>query len=168
MYKVKLFNYLLKLTKSKENSEELLQEVFCKIWISRDVLNSVENPEHYLYIVARNKVIDFIRKAAVDKKMREHVFRSISHYQNSTEEGIDAHESEKLIQDALIRLSPQKQTVFRLSRSQGLSHQQIAVQLNISKNTVKNHLVEALKLIKAYLSQHSDITFFFIFFLQSI
>ncbi|HEY1164271.1 MAG TPA: sigma-70 family RNA polymerase sigma factor, partial [Chitinophaga sp.] len=74
---------------------------------------------------------------------------------NDLELQLDARESKALIQQALTQLSPQKQAIFQLSRQQGLSHEEIGQQLKLSKSRVKNLLVETLKHIRHYLSQHS-------------
>ena len=145
-----LFSYLLRFTKSTDEAKELTQDIFLKLWINRQSLSTVESPQHYIFTMARNRAIDFLRRAALDSRMRQDLWEVIKENRSTTEEQIFANDKCRLIDEAIYKLSLQKQIVFRLSRVEGLSHDQIAVQLNISKNTVKNHIVAAVKFIKGY------------------
>jgi len=100
--------------------------------------------------------MDHLRKLATEAKLLDQVWLQISKVQNSTEEQLNAKESQELIHQALVQLSPQKQKIFQLSRYEGLNHEQIADHLSLSKSTVKNHIVETLRHIKIYLHQHSE------------
>lgn len=156
MYKSRLHDFAFRILKSHEAADELVQETFLKIWASRETLISIEQPEHYLFTVIRNKAIDQLRKIAQDRILRENIWKRISQLQNPTEEYLFEKESNQLVQEAFAKLSPQKQEVFRLSRYEGLNHEQIADQLHISKNTVKNHLVSSLRFIREHISRHSE------------
>ena len=153
-FRSRLLSYLIRFTKSSEDAKELTQEIFLKLWLNRECLAGIESPQHYIFVIARNKAVDYLRKAALDSRMRQNLWESINEYRNSTEEQVFADDSARLINEAIYKLSLQKQVVFRLSRMEGLTHDQIAVQLNISKNTVKNHIVASLKFIKNYLIHH--------------
>ena len=154
LYKSRLVSYLALFTKSTEEAKELTQEIFLKVWISREKLADIESPENYLFVMAKNKALDYLRKASLDSKMREDLWRSISQHQQSTEEELFAEERANLINEAIYKLSRQQQAVFRLSRMGGLTHDQIALQMSISKNTVKNHIVASVKFIRNYLSHN--------------
>jgi RNA polymerase sigma-70 factor (family 1) len=156
MYQAKLYDFALRLLKSHDAATELVQETFLKIWMSRETLVSVEQPESFIFTIIRNKAIDHLRKVAQDDKLRHHLWQQINVLRNSTEEEYFAKESDKLVEEACQRLSPQKQTIFRMSRYEGLNHEQIASQLHISKNTVKNHLVSSLRFIREHIARHSE------------
>jgi len=153
-FRSRLLSYLTRITKSPEEAKELTQEIFLKLWINREDLARIDSPEHYIFVIARNKAVDYLRKAALDSRMRQRLWESISESRESTEAEIFADDSARLINEAIYKLSFQKQVVFKLSRMEGLTHDQIASQLNISKNTVKNHIVASLKFIKNYLIRH--------------
>lgn len=156
MYKTRLHDFSFRILKSHEAADELVQETFMKIWTSRETLNSIDQPEHYLFTVTRNKAIDQLRRITQDRTMRKKIWKQITILQNPTEEYLFEKESNQLVQEAFAKLSPQKQEVFRLSRYEGLNHEQIADQLHISKNTVKNHLVSSLRFIREHISRHSE------------
>lgn len=156
IYRTRLYDYALKFLKTHDAADELVQEVFLKLWTSRELLDNVEHPDHYIFTTARNKAFDSIRKIAQDRDLRRKVWSQINHLHNGTEEYIFEKESNQLVQEAFRQLSPQRQTIFRLSRYEGLNHDQIATQLHISKNTVKNQLVSSLRFIREHIARHSE------------
>jgi RNA polymerase sigma-70 factor (ECF subfamily) len=150
-FKTALTSYLYRFTKSPDIAKDLTQEIFLKLWINRECLSGIESPQHYLFVLAKNRAVDHLRRVALDLRMRETLWGSIIGNRNPTEEEVYAEDSARLVNEAIYKLSNQKQTVFRLSRIEGLTHDQIAVQLHISKNTVKNHIVASVKFIRNYL-----------------
>lgn len=146
----KVFNYIDKIVKSKEVSEELTIDVFMKIWNTKEMLSEVQNLDAFIYRIAVNKALDFLRIAAKEKQNRTRLATQID---NVTAESADQpylnREFEKELQLSIGQLPPQQKLIFSLSRENGLSHQQIAEQLRISKNTVKNHMVSAIRHLKS-------------------
>jgi RNA polymerase sigma-70 factor (family 1) len=155
-YTPKLLAFVSGMTKSRIQAEELVQDSFLKIWTNRASMVNVEDFGGYLFIIARNKVMDHFRRMTTETKVKNAVWKNISESQNSTEELMDASESRRLVTAAIVQLSAQKQTIFHLSRYEGLTHEEIAEKLGLSKSTVKNHLVETLRHIKDYLQRHTD------------
>ena len=155
-YNGKLSAFTFRLTKSEFNAAEIVQDIFVKLWVNRVRLAEVENPHTYIFTMAFNRTMDQLRKASAEAKMLARLWQQISKVQNSTEDSFNAKESQNLINQAVVQLSPQKQKIFRLSRYEGLNHEEIAVHLCVSKSTVKNHLVETLRHIRTYLHQHSQ------------
>lgn len=151
-YKSRLISYLTIFTKSREEARELTQEIFLKVWLTREGLTEIESPQGYLFSMAKNKALDYLRKASRDSRMRAGIWRSIAQHQHTTEEQVFSNDSARRINEAIFKLSRKQQAVFRLSRMEGLTHDEIAVQLSISKNTVKSHMVASLKFIRNYLS----------------
>jgi RNA polymerase sigma-19 factor, ECF subfamily len=150
-HKLALFDYGMKITKSRVAAEELVQECFVKLWIARQNLLTVENPLGYLQIMARNAGVDYLRRLSLDAGLQKKVWAGISETENPTLQKIQVSETQRLINEAVSQLPPQQREVFMLSRYEGLSYQQIGSQLGIAGNTVKNHLVKALKFIREYL-----------------
>lgn len=147
-YRATVFSYLARVIKSREDAEELTQEVLFKIWTGRKGLIGIASPRHYVFVMARNIAIDYLRRAALDLRMRQRIWTAIKESANPIEEQVFANERAALIAEAIYRLSPQKQTIFKLSRMEGFTHDQIAVQLSISKNTIKNHIVDSIRLYR--------------------
>ena len=158
-YKNRLYGYVLAITDSHYTAEEITQEIFIKLWLCRDILNQVENLDGYIFTIARNKTLNHLRKAAYDLRLLKELQErglSAGPGNNNVEERAMAGEYDQLLQDALALLSPQRRLVYVMSRQRGLNHAEIAHQLQLSRNTVKNHMVEALRFIRHYFVEHGS------------
>jgi RNA polymerase sigma-70 factor (family 1) len=157
LYKLKLFSFVLQMTHSRVDAEEIVQDVFAKLWESRAGLASVDYPAKYIYTIARNKTLNHLTRLARDRRLLQQLWVNVSQQENPSEELLHARECQELISKAISQLSPQRQTIFQLSREQGLSHEEIAGRLGLSKSRVKNIIVEILKHIRDYLAHYSPI-----------
>lgn len=147
-YTQRIYSYILNKTKSPETAEEIVQEVFIKIWKSRENFSEVNNYESFLYTMASNKLIDFFRRMAHQEKVKKEVWNTITDTSNITIEELDFRHSQELINKAVEQLSPQRKKIFLMNKEQGLTRQEIADQLGLSFSTVNNHLNEAVRLVK--------------------
>ncbi|MEP7375205.1 MAG: RNA polymerase sigma-70 factor [Chitinophagaceae bacterium] len=159
-YKNRLYGYVLTISHSPYTAEEITQEIFMKLWICREALSSIDNIDGYLFAMARNKTFNHLRKANQQEQVLQDMKAAMLTSMNETEDQAAVSDLERLLNEALTRLSPQRRLVYQLSRQQGMNHEQIAIQLKLSKNTVKNHMVDALHFIKNYLQQRDIITSF--------
>jgi RNA polymerase sigma-70 factor (ECF subfamily) len=143
------------LTHSAVDAEDILQDTFLKLWSGREQLPDIERFDNYIFMIARNRTVDHLRRVSLQQKLVDQVWANISEVSDELEQQLDAEESRKLIDHALAGLSPQKQTIFWLSRQRGLSHEEISQQLHLSRSRVKNLLVETLRHVRQYLARHS-------------
>lgn len=151
----RLHQYISKIIKSEEVAKELVMDVFLKLWLGRDVMVQIENFDAFLFRVAYNKSIDFLRAAAKDKVFSELLWQKIQlPAEASADTALLLQEYEARLREAIDLLPPQRKRILYLSREEGLSHAEIAERLGISKSTVANTIVEARQFIKAYLSKH--------------
>ncbi|WP_216823488.1 RNA polymerase sigma factor [Niastella vici] len=157
-HKVRFYATALKLTRSPVLAEEIVQEIFLTIWLKRSLLPDIEKPESYLITMVYNSVSKYFRKLAIEKKMREEIAGSPAENNQEVENWLDAKESQQLILAAINKLPTQQQLIYKLSRESGLSREEIAGQLGISPNTVRNHLQEAMKNIRLYLQQATGLS----------
>lgn len=160
-YKDKLFAYCTKITKSEGIAEEIVQDVFLKVWTSRESINPALAFDSYLFKITKNFALNFLQKAARDQKSYD---RLVNHFlrlpkRNSTEDLIVSAEYQRMLTEAVEQLPPRRKQVFSMSRQQGMTHAEIARVLQLSPGTVKLHIIHAVKSIKAYLRVHTDITF---------
>jgi RNA polymerase sigma-70 factor (family 1) len=153
LYKDRIYRYVLVIVKSTEAAEELTQEILIKLWLCRDLLNKVDNLDGYIYVIARNKALNHLRKAACDLRLMNELKSFMQDEQNNIDDRITANDYDMLVKQALATLSPQRRKVYELSRVEGLNHEEIADRLSLSKNTVKNHMVEALKHIRGHINK---------------
>lgn len=156
-YRERLFTFVWQLCHSAAEAEEVVQDIFLRLWENRAKLGQVDFPRKYMYVMARNRTFDLLVKIAKDRELVREVWVHLSQAANDTENLLQAAESQQLILEAVALLPERKQTIFRLSRQKGLSHQEIAQQMGLSVQTVKNLLTEILKHIKSRLSAHSPL-----------
>lgn len=148
----KLMRLSRRVVKSEAQSRDIIQNVFLKVWEHRSAISDVQNMEAWLYRVTKNELIDFLRKTAADDRLRTSLWKAIQHTGSQTEELMDAKECDSMIHKAVNQLPPQRRLVYRLNRDKGLSYQEIAEELSISRHTVKNQLSLALQSIHRFLS----------------
>ena len=152
-YRGRIFTVALRFLKSRELAEEVVQEVFLKIWSRRQDLVSVLNFEAYLFTIARNLVFDLLKEIAKETMTRND-FIDIVQQTITADEGLIEEQYHALLNEAVSQLPPQQKQIFRLARVEGLSHQAIAEQLHLSRLTVKTHMAKALRSIRENLQHH--------------
>jgi RNA polymerase sigma-70 factor (family 1) len=154
-YSDNIYGVAMAYTKSADAAEEIVQDVFVKIWMNRNKLLQVERFDDYLFIVARNYILNYLRNNKKNKQFTTRLFDHFGEHTITPEDEFLVKESQKLIEQAVAALPPQQQMVYELRRRQDLALEDIASQMNISRNTARNHLNQALKHIKEYLRTHS-------------
>jgi RNA polymerase sigma-70 factor (family 1) len=160
-YSSRLFGLALRMTRSPQEAEEVLQETFLNLWAYKDKLPGVLDPPAYIFTAAYNKIYGSLRQIASDTRLLQALINRIEEGDNPTLEQLEFRESEALIREAVDHLPPQRKMVFQLSRQDGLDYDQIAAKMGISRNTVRNHLVEALKDIRAWLERSASLLILF-------
>ena len=152
-YKKRIFGVALKMLKSPAEAEDIVQEVFLSLWQSRAGLDKINDPEAYLFTITHNAIYTHLRKASRNEQLLNAILYYIAQKQNTTEQTVAAHEADKLIREAVQQLSPQQRTVFELRKQEGLSYDEIAERMHISRNTVRNHLAVAVKTMRTILKK---------------
>lgn len=151
----RLYLLALKVTKSPQQSQDILQNVFIKAWEHRFALAGVQNMDAWLYRVTRNELIDFLRKTAADKRLQEKLWKELQRSVNCVEEELQVKETDLRIRRVVDDLPPQRKLVYHLNREAGLNYRQIAEKLSISTHTVKNQIHLALRSISQFLTVFS-------------
>lgn len=142
-------------TKSEQLSEEIVQEVFVKVWLKREQLAAVVDMESWLFIIARNHIFNVLQKKVKEDAFLKNLDGYFSIINGSPEDLLFKKEAEALVNNAITKLPKQQQLIYSLSRIAGLSQEEIATKLNISKNTVKSHMNKALNSIRIYIESNS-------------
>lgn len=137
------------LIKSEADAEELAQEIFVKIWTNREQIDPEKSFNTYVYISARNTAFNFIKK----KLVRESYAADTQYVQSEndaedSEDVVIAKELDLLISMIVMNMPERRREIFELSRKEGLSNEEIADRLKISKKTIDNQLSLALKELK--------------------
>lgn len=155
-YTPKLIPFLNKLTKNEQLAKEMLQETFLRLWTNREELLKVQSPSSWIYRLASNVSIDYLRVQSNRRRILKTV--EVNDTSENVNETVDANQLKSIIHTAVDALPGKRRQIYRLSREHGLSHQQIADELKISINTVKNQLGMALKSIQEHISRETGLT----------
>jgi RNA polymerase sigma-70 factor (family 1) len=147
--------------KDSHLAEEVVQEVMTKVWLQKEQIDPEKPFVHWLRTIARNTTFDHLKKIARQRELQQQVWESIQQQHHaSADDNIAYKDYKRLYEEAISLLSPQQQKVFTLSRVHEMTHEQIAGELGLSANTVRNHIVVALNNIRRYLKTHAGIFFF--------
>jgi RNA polymerase sigma-70 factor (family 1) len=151
-YSNKLYRFSFSLLKNEEDSKEIVQETFCKIWDKRKELDSGKSVKSFIFTISYNLIIDQLRLRLKDEEYRK--FLEQHFRENPFKQGtdMDYETIKKEIDKAVEELPAKRRQIYRLSREKGLSHKKIAAQLDIKEKTVENHINLALRHIKSRLS----------------
>jgi len=156
-YSPKVYAYALKLVKSDTLAEEIVQEVFVKIWNLESQLTEIENLDAYLRVTTRNHTLKLLRRMALEIKTSKTMAENYDDSHNETEEYIIFKESAQILNQAIDKLPPQQKLVYQLCQQEGLKYEEAAARLNLSKLTVKTHMQHALRFLRNYIANHTDI-----------
>ena len=155
LYWNRVYSHALAYAKSAPRAQEITQDVFLQVWKKRAALTEVNDFTNFLFILGKNQIISSMRK-----KLDE--FTGTDPVETPEETLLPDRQLEykqvyTKIMAAIEQLPPARKTVFKMSRLQGMSYEEIARELNISRNTVKEHIVLALSFIRTYLHTHGDL-----------
>lgn len=156
-YRNKVYGYAIAILKSEKSAEEIVQNVFIKIWLKREDLSSVDNFGAYLRTISRNETLNALKHIATTHKHEQLIIRHSTELDLDTENTIQYRETKQLLDSAIQKLPAQQKLVYTLCHIEGVKQKDVAEKLNISPLTVKVHLREAVKSIRHYLEMHDGI-----------
>lgn len=154
-YKFRITGNLMKLLKSEDLVEELLQDLFLKLWDTRAQLDPEKSFRSYLFKISENMVMDVFRKAARDKRMQVKLMSAQTETYSHIEEKIFSDQDNSLLQQAIDKLPPQRKQVFMLCKIEGKSYKEVSELLGISASTINDHLLKANRFLKQQLNPPS-------------
>jgi RNA polymerase sigma factor (sigma-70 family) len=140
--------HMFRITGSKELTEEIVQDIFLKIWMTREILQTIENFKAYLIVVSRNQALNALRQLAT--QARKHKAWEIE----QRNPGVITDPSSfyyTMIDEAIDRLSSRQREIYLMHRHQHLTYQEIADRLKLSRETIKTHLQQAITNITKYI-----------------
>jgi RNA polymerase sigma-70 factor (family 1) len=152
-----LASHIFRLTHHREQTEEIVQDVFLKIWQTRESLAEIKNFRTYLYVISRNQALNSLR-SMIRERNRHKQWEQVA---LTTVDEDDKNEKEKhfsLLEEAITQLPAQQQRAWLLSRREGLKHREIAKEMELSEETVKKYIQYASQSITCYVETHVGIT----------
>jgi len=164
-YYPRLYHFSKSILKIENDIDDILQEVFVKIWLNRQKISNAETFKAYIFTITKNEVLNLIRTKLKDNAFRDKLYlKSVAReYQDQNQLEID--EIKTGIDHIVESLPEKRQQVFILSRTEGLTNKEIAQRLNISEKTVEDHITHAIKYIKNSLNNMGIISllYFYLF-----
>ncbi len=164
-YGKRIFAFAKGYLKSNEEAEEVVQEVFVKIWNIRSSINTELSFKSFLFKITYNYIRELFLKKSRENSYKHEILNFTIDFDTRTEERIDYHSLLELVEKLIDQLPPRQKEIILLKRKQGLPVKEIAVLLNISPRTVEKHLAEALRHLKIKLTEEhiAGILFFYLF-----
>ena len=161
-YAPRIYQFAKSYLKNRPDAEELVQDVFLKLWEKRELLDHSKNVKAFVYKVAVNSIYDFIRRKNIENAFRDFISLQPANNENNTWHQVILDDLMNHLDELLLKMPEQQRRIFKLSREEGLTNDEIAAQLNLSKRTIENHLYRAV----AYLKENfkSDTVFSVLFF----
>lgn len=147
-YHTKIKHFICSLIKSEDDAEDLTQDIFMKLWHSRGMIDTQKSFSSYMYTMARNAAFNHIKHKNVCDSYAGRVTVSDTATGITPEDIIYAEEINLLAEMVVSQMPAQREKIYRLSRHEGLSNEEIATRLKISKKTVENQISIALKSIR--------------------
>lgn len=163
-YQNKVFGYALKLLGSEVAAEEVVQNVFIKIWLNRGSLNNIENFGGYIRTVTRNHTLNELKRIARETLALAIKNQDWADADFNTENQIIYKDTHRVLQRALETLPPQQKLVYSMCKVEGMKYDEVAQKLCISPLTVKAHLKQAAKSVKSYLLVNMELIYLLILF----
>lgn len=145
-YSSRLYHFGLKYFHSQADAEEMVQDVFLKIWNNREGLKKEKSFSAYLFTIAFNQIRKHFKKKHSVCELSDDIFEQIQ--DNSTEQSISYQSVLDQVSELLKELPPKKKQIFEMSRFQGLSSKEIAAQLGLSSKTIDNQVSEVIHYLK--------------------
>lgn len=148
-YYPRVYAFALVHVKSEAMAKDLTQDVFLQLIKRRSRLSEIDNLESYIFSMTRNAIYRNYRKIQQNQDLKSQMLRSMSDLQMDSSQQVESREMEHFLYEMVDQLPDRQKEIFHLSREKGLTHKEIAEKLNISPNTVKNHMIQALKTLRS-------------------
>jgi len=158
-YYRKVFSLAFKYTKSNVLAEDALQEVFSKLWMQNEKLAAITHFKAYLYTITRNHLFNVLRKISREQLLVNELM-NVPLNQPSVVDEITRKQLLEKLHNAVKKLSPRQRQVFELGKLQGVKHEEIAKQMNLSRESVKKYMMDAVKAVKTHLHPRDGLAIF--------
>lgn len=162
-YGPKIHAFALSYLKNSADAEELLQEVFLKLWEIRSTIDSSKNIKSFLFKICINLIYDFIRRKNIEKAYLDYSGNDSQKCCDNTWQEVIYNEMINNLHHLVSVMPQQRQRIFRMSKEDGLSNEEIALQLKLSRRTVENQLYRAVSILKEKLGTGSLAAMLFFF-----
>ncbi len=165
LYSERIYYFTIRYIKNKEEAEEITQEVFVRLWNRRFDLKTELSFSSYLFMIAKNAVIDLLRKRQKESSLNEEITPDVNAIAEKSNNSVEYKELNEIVKNSILQLPEKRRQIFLLSRNEGLTYKEIAEKLNISIKTVESHMRLALQQLKKTIGSSYELILTGIFFL---
>ncbi|MCK5729521.1 MAG: RNA polymerase sigma-70 factor [Draconibacterium sp.] len=162
-YAPKIYHFSLSYLKNESDAEELVQDVFLKVWEKREILDVSQNVKAYIFKIAISTIYDFIRRKNIESAFNDFAQVNFSKSSNDTWDTVIFEEMQTTLNDLVTQMPEQRRKIFRLSKIKGLTNNEIALKLDLSKRTVENQIYRAIVFLKEHLRNESIFALLFFY-----
>lgn len=155
-YAGRIYQVALGYLKSGTLAEEVVQDVFIKVWTGRAQLRQVQHFEGWLFIMSRNHMLNYLEKLATERKALHSLSLSLPRWEETTDHRLADRQYEDLLREAVVTLSPMQKDIYRMAREEQLTYDQIGRRLGISALTVKTHMSRALRHLRHFFRAYGE------------
>lgn len=154
-YQKDVFVHSRRLTPSEDDALEVVQDIFIKIWTGRKRLTTIDNFGAYLNRVVRNQVFDVLKQLSQESESHVKLQKATTEIDDSTRQLLDYQDAIHILNEALTELAPQQKMAYKLCHQDGMKYEEAAKEMNISTETVRVHMKQALSKIRAHFRKHA-------------
>lgn len=155
-YRALFYTVAFKMTHVQETAEEIVQEVFVMLWVKRKLAAKADRPEGYIFTILHNCIYAHFRKIAQEKQLKYRMGQLEDSSENPVETLLLEKEHRMMLEKVISGMPPQQKIIYKLAKQDGISREEIARRLNISPNTVRNHLAAAVEYLRTYLRKETS------------
>lgn len=153
IYMPQLYRIIYNLVPSETTVKDLAQEVFLHLWLGRDKLSAIDEPQHWIFRIAYNRSFKYLKQQQLRKvePVQPELGGEYRLHANETEEAVNLSETKRLIHQAIHDLPEQQHRIYQMNRVSGKKPAEIAAELGISIQAVRNSLTRSAKTIREFL-----------------
>ena len=155
-YRNKIYSIAFELTESTVIAEEIVQDTFLKVWLRRETFGEVTHFKAYLFTITRNYVFSALKSIARRQNLERMAVQDIPIFYSDTENQLVQKQYEEILKRAVDCLPAKQKQVYILVKEKGYKRNEVADELQLSSETVKTHLAQAMRTIRAYCLAHVD------------
>jgi len=148
IYSNAIYRFSLNYLKSEEAAEDVVQEVFIKIWDRRKDIDTGKSFQSYLFTIALNSIRKFFNKLYESNQLKHDILAAFSENVEIMDEKDDYQELLNILEDLIDQMPKKRREIFRKKKLEGRSQKEIAEEFNISTKTVEYHITESMKFLK--------------------
>jgi RNA polymerase sigma-70 factor (family 1) len=156
-YKSPFYATAFKMTRSAHIAEEIVQEVFVTVWIKGQLIAAASRPADYMFTILHNCIYAHFRKIARERQLKSQLVKEQDESEDLIELLLLEKENKAILENVISHMPAQQRLVYKLAKQEGWSREEIAERLNISPNTVRNHLAAAVEYLRRYFKKGASV-----------